>query len=104
MAFVLSFCGFQGALIYGSKLTSKCGSFHSIPVRRHVRVDSIVSMNAEKDKKQEVLDSPVPEEKDPFVRLAMRNMVYQAPKSVQHFGLTFIALLAFFVGMAYLTK
>jgi len=44
------------------------------------------------------------QEEDSFVRLAMRNMVQQAPKAVYHFGLTFLALLVFFVGLGLLTK
>lgn len=50
--------------------------------------------------------SPVKEpEKEPtFVKLAMRNMVRKGGKSLFHFGLTIVGLLAVLVGLAYVTR
>lgn len=45
-----------------------------------------------------------PEPKPSYVKLAMRNMVKKRGLSLQHFFLTTIALLAFLVGLAYLTR
>ena len=43
--------------------------------------------------------------KDPtFVKLAMRNMVRKGGKSLFHFGLTIVGLLAVLVGLAYVTR
>jgi hypothetical protein len=39
-----------------------------------------------------------------YVKLAMRNMVRKGGKSLQHFALTTIGLLAVLVGLAYLTR
>jgi Protein of unknown function (DUF3285) len=48
---------------------------------------------------------PTPEElKEKFVKYAMRNMVKKGGKSLQHFALSAIGLLALFIGLAYLTK
>lgn len=48
---------------------------------------------------------PTPEElKSKFVKYAMRNMVKKGGKSLQHFALSAIGLLAFFIGLAYLTR
>jgi hypothetical protein len=38
-----------------------------------------------------------------FIKLAMRNMVRKGGKSLQHFFLTTVGLLAVLVGLAYLT-
>mmetsp|Transcript_16356 Transcript_16356/g.28611 ORF Transcript_16356/g.28611 Transcript_16356/m.28611 type:complete len:106 (+) Transcript_16356:85-402(+) len=66
---------------------------------------SRIQMMAESKNQQEMSKTEAPiQQKDSFVKLAMRNMVYQAPKSVVHFGITFVALIAFFVGISYLTK
>lgn len=44
-------------------------------------------------------------EKPPsYVKLAMRNMVRKRGLSLYHFALTAIGLLAFFVGVSYLTR
>jgi hypothetical protein len=54
-----------------------------------------------------VTDIPqaAPEEPKPsYVKLAMRNMVKKGGKSLWHFFLTTSGLIAFFVGMAYLTR
>jgi Protein of unknown function (DUF3285) len=48
---------------------------------------------------------PTAEElKSKFVKYAMRNMVKKGGKSLQHFALSTIGLLALFVGLAYLTR
>ncbi|PSB01444.1 DUF3285 domain-containing protein [Merismopedia glauca] len=39
-----------------------------------------------------------------YVKLAMRNMVRKRGTSLKHFFLTAFGLLAFFIGMAYLTR
>lgn len=46
-----------------------------------------------------------PKEKPPtYVKLAMRNMVRKRGISLKHFFLTAFGLLAFFVGVSYLTR
>jgi Protein of unknown function (DUF3285) len=48
---------------------------------------------------------PTPEElKTKYVKYAMRNMVKKRGKSLQHFALSTVGLLALFVGLAYLTR
>jgi hypothetical protein len=47
--------------------------------------------------------SPSPDPKDSYVKLAMRNMVRKSSQSLVHFGLTTVGLLAVLVGLAYLT-
>jgi len=39
-----------------------------------------------------------------YVKLAMRNMVRKRGKALVHFALSTVALLALFVGLAYLTR
>ncbi|MBZ8181810.1 DUF3285 domain-containing protein [Oscillatoria salina] len=39
-----------------------------------------------------------------YTKLAMRNMVRKRGTSLKHFFLTTIALLAFFIGISYLTR
>lgn len=39
-----------------------------------------------------------------YVKLAMRNMVRKGGKSLKHFALTTIGLLAVLVGLAYITR
>ena len=39
-----------------------------------------------------------------YVKLAMRNMVRKRAQSLTHFALTTIGLVAFFVGVSYLTR
>ncbi len=41
---------------------------------------------------------------DSYVKLAMRNMVRKRGMSLVHFSLTTIGLLAFLVGISYLTR
>lgn len=50
--------------------------------------------------------APAPAQEPPasFVKLAMRNMVAKGAKSLKHFALTSMGLLAVLVGLAYLTK
>jgi hypothetical protein len=42
-------------------------------------------------------------EKPSYTKLAMRNMVRKSGKSLQHFFLSTIGLLALFIGLSYLT-
>jgi Protein of unknown function (DUF3285) len=44
------------------------------------------------------------ESKPSYVKLAMRNMVRKRGLSLQHFALTTVGLLAFLVGLSYLTR
>ncbi|MGC9505356.1 DUF3285 domain-containing protein [Baaleninema sp.] len=44
------------------------------------------------------------EPKPSFVKLAMRNMVRKGGKSLFHFSITTVGLLAFLVGISYLTR
>jgi hypothetical protein len=41
---------------------------------------------------------------DSYVKLAMRNMVRKGGLSLKHFFLTTIGLIAFLIGISYLTK
>lgn len=53
----------------------------------------------------EQTDTPISTEPKPsYVKLAMRNMVKKRGLSLQHFFLTTIALVAFLVGLSYLTR
>ncbi|NJL03234.1 MAG: DUF3285 domain-containing protein [Spirulinaceae cyanobacterium RM2_2_10] len=45
-----------------------------------------------------------PEPQPSFIKLAMRNMVRKGSKSLQHFALSTLAMLALLVGLAYLTR
>ena len=48
---------------------------------------------------------PTPAElKEKYVKYAMRNMVKKGGKSLQHFALSAIGLMALFIGLAYLTR
>ncbi|MBD2463768.1 DUF3285 domain-containing protein [Oscillatoria sp. FACHB-1407] len=53
-------------------------------------------------------NSPLPtqnsEPQPSYVKLAMRNMVRKRGKSLYHFTLTTVGLLAVLVGLAYLTR
>lgn len=56
---------------------------------------------------QATLETPaeIGEQKPPtYVKLAMRNMVKKKGTSLKHFFLTTAGLLAFLVGLAYLTR
>ncbi len=51
-------------------------------------------------------ETPPPANSEPppsYVKLAMRNMVKKGSKSLKHFALTTVGLLALLVGLAYLT-
>ncbi|WP_036482373.1 DUF3285 domain-containing protein [Myxosarcina sp. GI1] len=41
---------------------------------------------------------------DSYVKLAMRNMVRKGGRSLRHFFLTTVGLLAVLIGLAYLTR
>jgi hypothetical protein len=48
---------------------------------------------------------PVKVEPEPsYVKLAMRNMVRKRGTSLKHFFLTTVSLLAFLIGVSYLTR
>jgi hypothetical protein len=48
---------------------------------------------------------PTPEElKEKYIKYAMKNMVKKGGKSLKHFTLSAIGLMALFVGLAYLTR
>lgn len=49
-------------------------------------------------------DSSVPQVQDSYVKLAMRNMVKKRGTSTKHFFLTTLGLLAFLVGISYITR
>ncbi|HEY9665028.1 MAG TPA: DUF3285 domain-containing protein [Allocoleopsis sp.] len=49
-------------------------------------------------------NTPATEPRPSYVKLAMRNMVRKGGKSLFHFALTSIGLLALLVGLAYLTR
>jgi hypothetical protein len=49
-------------------------------------------------------ENQTPEPKPSYIKLAMRNMVRKGGKSIQHFLLTIVGLLAVLVGLAYLTR
>lgn len=46
----------------------------------------------------------IPQPKDSYVKLAMRNMVRKGRQSLWHFFLTTVGLVGVLVGLAYLTK
>ncbi len=48
--------------------------------------------------------NPQPPQQYNYVKLAMRNMVRKKGKSLKHFFLTTTGLLAFLVGISYLTR
>ncbi len=52
----------------------------------------------------QVSQAKEPEKEPTFVKLAMRNMVRKGGKSLFHFGLTIVGLLAVLVGLAYVTR
>ncbi|ATS18505.1 DUF3285 domain-containing protein [Synechococcus sp. PCC 6717] len=49
-------------------------------------------------------NSPTPDAKPSYVKLAMRNMVRKGGKSLTHFALTSLGLLAVLVSLSYLTR
>ncbi|MDR9402015.1 MAG: DUF3285 domain-containing protein [Halothece sp. Uz-M2-17] len=48
--------------------------------------------------------APTEAETPSYTKLAMRNMVRKSGKSLQHFFLSTIGLLALFIGLSYLTR
>lgn len=53
----------------------------------------------------ETNQQPVPSEnKDSYVKLAMRNMVRKKGISIKHFLLTTFSLISLLIGLSYLTK
>lgn len=60
---------------------------------------------SEKSASSENAAGPAPSEPPPsYVKLAMRNMVKKGSKSLFHFTLTTVGLMALLVGLAYLTR
>ncbi|MGB0560625.1 MAG: DUF3285 domain-containing protein [Spirulinaceae cyanobacterium] len=49
-------------------------------------------------------DPPSPEPKPSYTKLAMRNMVKKKGKSLTHFFLSTVGMVALLVGLAYLTR
>jgi hypothetical protein len=60
------------------------------------------SSTIESDESQAPVAPPEPQPS--YVKLAMRNMVRKRGLSLKHFFLTTAGLLAFFVGVSYLTR
>ncbi|AFZ44957.1 hypothetical protein PCC7418_2825 [Halothece sp. PCC 7418] len=58
-----------------------------------------LSPTPEKTPEQEPTEAQTPS----YTKLAMRNMVRKSGKSLQHFFLSTIGLLALFIGLSYLT-
>jgi hypothetical protein len=52
----------------------------------------------------EIQPSSTSQPQPSYVRLAMRNMVRKGRKSLFHFALTTLGLLALLVGLAYITR
>ncbi|MGB3695025.1 MAG: DUF3285 domain-containing protein [Spirulinaceae cyanobacterium] len=67
-------------------------------------------MNQPSDQEQTTLEpseleTSTPKEPPPsYTKLAMRNMVRKGGKSLRHFFLSAVGLIAFFIGLSYLTK
>ncbi len=63
------------------------------------------AQTAENSPTEPVESTPTTTEPQPsYVKLAMRNMVSKGGKSLKHFALTTIGLLAVLVGLAYITR
>lgn len=57
------------------------------------------------DSSSETVTTSINNEPQPsYVKLAMRNMVRKRGTSIKHFLLSTIGLLAFFIGISYLTR
>ncbi|EAZ92413.1 DUF3285 domain-containing protein [Crocosphaera chwakensis] len=54
--------------------------------------------------KENTPESPTEELPPSYTKLAMRNMVRKGGTSLKHFFLTTVGLLAFFIGISYLTR
>ncbi len=66
-------------------------------------------MSQSSEQKTLPLETPEPstENKEPppsYTKLAMRNMVRKGGKSLRHFFLSAVGLLALLIGLSYLTK
>ena len=69
------------------------------------RADREIDPEADRSKTVESsVQTSDPEKAPTFVKLAMRNMVRKGGKSLFHFGLTIVGLLAVLVGLAYVTR
>lgn len=55
-------------------------------------------------KEEQSTSTEEPKPTDSYVKLAMRNMVRKGSLSLKHFFLTTIGLIAFLIGISYLTK
>jgi len=63
------------------------------------------SITTDKTPQTDPVTTPETQEPPPsYVKLAMRNMVRKGGTSLKHFALTAISLLAFLVGVSYLTR
>lgn len=84
------------------------GSERSIPDPSTPDVLIPDQVSANEAIEQNAIDEVAPpistEPKPSYVKLAMRNMVKKRGLSLQHFFLTTIALLAFLIGLSYLTR
>ncbi|MDJ0728949.1 MAG: DUF3285 domain-containing protein [Crocosphaera sp.] len=49
-------------------------------------------------------ETPIDEPQPSYTKLAMRNMVRKGGTSLKHFFLTTVGLLAFLIGISYLTR
>lgn len=86
-----------------ASLEEKIGGERSIPDTSII--DLVIPDQEQTTEAIEQTDTPVSTEPKPsYVKLAMRNMVKKRGLSLQHFFLTTIGLLAFLVGLAYLTR
>jgi Protein of unknown function (DUF3285) len=63
-----------------------------------------VELHPDRDLEVNTPKVEIPDPKDSYVKLAMRNMVRKSSTSLMHFALTTFALLGFLVGLAYLTR
>lgn len=61
-------------------------------------------MNKPAENEQQVSSTPGDKPSDSYVKLAMRNMVRKGGLSLKHFFLTTAGLIAFLIGISYLTK
>lgn len=67
--------------------------------------ESITEEKTEKTAETDPVQAPETQEPPPsYVKLAMRNMVRKGGTSWKHFALTTTGLLAFLIGVSYLTR
>jgi Protein of unknown function (DUF3285) len=75
------------------------------PIENIIPIDNLTNPGTTNTATVAIEIPPTAEElKSKFVKYAMRNMVKKGSKSLQHFALSAIGLLTFFVGLAYLTR